>query len=152
MDHPAAVYKLPAFLQAVGCTPAAYRRWLARKAATHFIRDRARGNAVATREEYKQAIHRAVERSCGRDEYTGHTLRWDLISRYNNAESKKRGRAYKKEFGDLPTVDHVNEGLGRADFKICSWRVNDAKHDLDHAEFLDVCNAVLAYSDRAHSA
>jgi hypothetical protein len=146
MDTPAAVYRLPSFLQEF-CTPEAYRRWLARKAATHFNRDKARGNDVATREQYKQAIHRAVERCGGRDEYTGQPLRWELISQYNNAESKKRGRAYKKEFGDLPTVDHVGDGLGPADFKICSWRVNDAKNDLDREEFLDVCRAVLAHSD-----
>ena len=26
--------------------------------------------------------------------------------------------------------DHVGDGLGAADFKICAWRTNDAKHDL----------------------
>ncbi|MEX2141650.1 MAG: hypothetical protein WD894_20460 [Pirellulales bacterium] len=45
------------------------------------------------------------------------------------------------------TVDHVADGLGPADFVICSWRVNDAKNDLDRAEFLEVCRAVLAHSD-----
>lgn len=78
-------------------------------------------------------------------------LRWDLISRYSNSESKLRGRAYKKEFGDLPTVDHVADGLGPADFVICSWRVNDAKNDLDLPEFLDVCRAVLAHASLAES-
>jgi hypothetical protein len=146
MDHRPVVYKLPSFLQGV-CTPEAYRRWLARKATTHVNRDRARGNATATIEEYKRAIHRAVERCGGRDEYTGQPLRWELISRYNNAESKKRGRAYKKAFGDLPTVDHVADGLGPADFVICSWRVNDAKNDLDLKEFRELCSAVLAHCD-----
>ncbi len=96
--------------------------------------------------EYKRAIHRAVERGGDRDTYTGQSLRWDLISLYSNAESEERGRAYKKEFGDLPTVDHVADGLGPADFVICSWRVNDAKNDLDLSEFLDVCRAVLVHS------
>ncbi len=59
MDHPSAVYKLPAFLKGT-CTPPAYRRWLARKARAHVKRDRDRGNLTTTIEEYKQAIHRAV--------------------------------------------------------------------------------------------
>ncbi len=144
MDHPSAVYKFPVFLKGV-CTPQAYRRWLARKAKAHVRRDRERGNLTATIEEYKQAIHRAVERGGDRDAYTGRPLQWDLISRYSNAEAKKHGRAYKKEFGDLPTVDHVTDGLTQAKFVICSWRVNDAKNDLALAEFLDVCRAVLAH-------
>jgi hypothetical protein len=147
-DHPSAVYKLPAFLNGV-CTPQVYRRWLARKARAHVKRDRDRGNLTATIEEYKQAIHSAVERCGDRDAYTGRVLRWDLISRYNNAAAKARGRAYKKEFGDLPTVDHVADGLGPADFVICSWRVNDAKNDLDLPEFLDLCRAVLAHASVA---
>jgi hypothetical protein len=145
MDHPSAVYKLPVFLAGI-CTPQAYRRWLARKAKAHVKRDRDRGNLTATIEEYKQAIHLAVERGGDRDAYTGRPLSWDLISRYSNAEASKRGRAYKKEFGNLPTVDHVADGLGPADFIICSWRVNDAKNDLDLAEFLAVCRAVLSHS------
>jgi hypothetical protein len=32
-----------------------------------------------------------------------------------------------------PTVDHVADGLIPSDFVICSWRVNDAKNDLDRA-------------------
>ena len=47
-------------------------------------------------------------------------------------------RAYKKGLGNLPTIDHVGDGLGPANFKICSWRVNDAKHDLTNDEFLEV--------------
>ena len=145
MDHPSTIYRSPEFLSG-HCTPQAYRRWLARKARGHVKRDRDRGNPSATIEEYKQAIHRAVERSEGRDAYTGRSLRWDLISRYNNDEAKLRRRAYKKEFGDLPTVDHVADGLGPADFVICSWRVNDAKNDLDLTEFLQVCRDVLAHA------
>ena len=148
MDHASAeyksVYKLPSFLNE-SCTPEAYRRWLTRKARTHVKRDRARGNDSATIEEYKKAIHLAVERCGGLDEYTGRPLQWDLISRYNNDESRKRGRDYKKGFSDLPTVDHVADGLGPPDFFICSWRVNDAKNDLDLNEFRQLCSEVLAY-------
>jgi len=40
---------------------ATYERWLHRKAMVHVKRDRARGNATATNEEYKVAIHQAGE-------------------------------------------------------------------------------------------
>jgi hypothetical protein len=144
MDHPSAVYALPRFLIGV-CTPEKYRRWLSRKARAHVKRDRKRGNKQATIEAYKQAIHQAVERSGGLDHYTGRSLRWDCISQYSNTEAKEQGRSYKKDLGDLPTVDHVDDRLGPADFVICSWRVNDAKNDLSLTEFLDICQAVLTH-------
>jgi hypothetical protein len=43
------------------------------------------------------------------------------------------------------TVDHVTAGDTESSFKICGWRTNDAKNDLSHAEFLEVCKAVLAH-------
>jgi hypothetical protein len=147
MDHSSEAYVIPPFLTGI-CTPQVYLRWLDRKAKAHVKRDRERGNDKATTKEYKRAIHQAVERSGGFDEYTGLPLQWDRISKYNNTESGQRGREYKKKFGDLPTVDHVGDGLGPADFCICSWRVNDAKNDLTLAEFLDVCRAVLAHHEK----
>lgn len=83
--------------------------------------------------------------SAGMDFYTGEALDWLLISKYNNNESKKGGRQYKAKFSLLPTVDHVNDGLGLPDFKICSWRFNDAKNDLSLQEFIELCKK----SDRA---
>jgi hypothetical protein len=135
-------YAVPDFLSGV-LDQAAYQRWLRRKAETHKKRDRDRGNATATGAGYMLAIHAAVLRSGGSDEYTGRPLRWDLVSTYDNDRSGAEGRAYKKSLGDLPTVDHVGDGLGPAAFAICSWRVNDAKHDLTLAEFLEVCREVL---------
>jgi len=55
------------------------------------------------------------------------------------------GRNYKKEFALLPTVDHVGDGTGPLDLKICSWRTNDAKNDLPLSEFISVCQAVLKH-------
>ena len=104
------------------------------------------GQATAKLSSYKTAIHEAVLRSGDRDAYTGRPMRWDQISRYNNAASKRGGRAYKKKFGDLPTVDHIGEGLGEAHFAICAWRVNDAKSDLTRDEFLEVCWEVLDFA------
>jgi hypothetical protein len=33
---------------------------------------------------------------------------------------KQRGRTYKKEFGDFPTVDYIGHGLGSPRFVVCS--------------------------------
>jgi hypothetical protein len=143
-------YPLPTFLQGI-LTQATYQRWLSRKAAAHVKRDRNRGNPAATREAYMIAIHGAVLRSGGNDEYTGLPLTWELVSTYDNERSGIERRGYKKSLGNLPTVDHVGDGLGAPDFVICSWRVNDAKHDLALDEFLTLCRQVLAHHDVARS-
>lgn len=137
-------YPLPSFLDDV-VTQEVYERWLRRKAAAHVRRDRRRGNDTAIGESYRVAIHAAVHESAGIDAYTGEVLDWTLISQYDNDESKEQGRHYKKGFALLPTVDHVGDGKGVANFKICGWRTNDAKHDLDLAEFLAVCRTVLEH-------
>lgn len=137
-------YKLPSFLEEI-CSRDQYIRWLDRKAASHYRRDRLRGNASACRAEYKEAIHLAVSNDGARDAYTGELLDWSLISTYDNQESKKRGRAYKKEFALLPTVDHVGDGMGGPDFKICSWRTNDSKNDLDLDELMALCRRILKH-------
>lgn len=140
-------YKLPTFLSTL-LTQDNYEKWLHRKAVAHVKRDRKRGNVTATNESYKIAIHTAVVVSDGADYYTGENLDWSLIRQYNNDESKAHGRHYKKSLALLPTVDHVGDGLGEADFKICGWRTNDAKNDLNHDEFVALCRRVIAYIDR----
>ena len=129
----------------------AYGRWLQRKASAHVRRDRKRGNASATVAAYKLAIHNAVCTSQGRDAYTGEFLDWHLLSVYDNAESKVGRRGYKARFSLLPTVDHVGDGLGAAEFLICAWRTNDAKNDLSHADFIALCRKVIAHSDSRRS-
>ncbi|MHB8809720.1 MAG: hypothetical protein ACYC9M_06870 [Desulfobulbaceae bacterium] len=137
-------YALPPFLSDV-VSQENYERWLRRKAQAHVKRDRRRGNTSASGTTYREAIHGAVVESDGRDAYTGEKLQWKLISQYDNDESKENGRHYKKRFALLPTVDHVGDGTGPANFKICGWRTNDAKNDLDLSEFISVCQAVLAH-------
>jgi hypothetical protein len=124
-----------------------YLRWLVRKSRAHVRRDKRRGNTSANNVGYKEAIHRAVLESDSRDYYTGEPLDWSLISQYDNVESKEMRRQYKAKFALLPTIDHVGDGLGAADFKICSWRTNDAKHDLTHDEFVELCRRVVAHFD-----
>ena len=122
---------------------AVYERWLHRKAMAHVKRDRNRGNTTATNESYKIAIHKAVCECGGVDAYTNEKLDWSLLSKYDNEQSKKHGRAYKKQFALLPSVDHVGDGTDEAGFKICSWRTNDSKNDLSYKEFVELCSKVL---------
>jgi len=93
------------------------------------------------------AIHKAVADGGGLDEYTGESLDWELISTYNNEDSKRGRRAYKRKFAKLPTVDHVGDGTGPANFVVCGWRTNDCKNDLPREEFIEFCRAVLAHCD-----
>lgn len=138
-------YHLPDCLEGK-CTKEKYLHWLQRKAMAHCRRDKKRGNATTSYLGYKFAIHQAVMDGGDKDAYTGKPLDWSLISTYSNVHSKGRGRDYKKRFANLPTVDHVGNGLGSPDFKICSWRVNDCKSDLTMEEFLAVCKDVIKYA------
>lgn len=139
-------YPLPLFLQGK-VTQAAYSRWLARKSIAHHRRDKKRGNQSAVNEAYKMAIHAAVTDSGGFDEYTGEALHWTLISTWDN-ERAKEGRAYKATLDLLPTVDHVGDGLGEANFKICGYRTNDAKGAMGQEEFIAFCRLVVAHFER----
>ena len=139
-------YKIPDFL-VQKLTQANYQRWLVRKAAAHVKRDKKRGNTTAIGEAYRIAIHHAIIHSGGHDYYTGEILDWSLLSQYSNEESQAGGRRYKATLALLPTVDHVGDGLGEADFRICAWRTNDAKNDLTHQEFVALCRRVVAHFD-----
>src|SRR5260370_38291022 len=136
------LFELPPFLNDV-VNRDAYVRWLQHKAKAHIKRDRKRGNTCGSVSEYKRAIHQAVCVSNGIDAYTGEVLAWNLISTYNNDESKQGRRSYKAKFALLPTVDHVSDGTGAADFKICGWRTNDAKGDLLLEDFVALCSRVI---------
>lgn len=137
-------YAVPDFLSAQ-VPQLVYERWLRRKAQAHVKRDRKRGNATAIGESYRLAIHAAVCASGGRDAFTGEMLDWSLLSQYDNDKSQELGRSYKHGFALLPTVDHVGDGTEAANFKICGWRTNGAKHDLDLSSFLDLCQTVLEH-------
>lgn len=137
-------YQVPAFLSTI-LSQKEYERWLRRRAIAHVKRDKKRGNLSALAEKYRIAIHNAVLDSEGRDYYTGEGLNWALVSAYDNLESKAHGRKYKARFALLPTVDHVDDGRGDPNFRICAWRTNDAKNDLTHEEFVSICRLVVAH-------
>lgn len=140
-------YDLPDFLTDV-CSRDHYVRWLDRKADAHKKRDRKRGNPSASQSEYKAAIHRAVLAGGERDAYTGEPLDWSLISTYDNDESKAYRRVYKRQFALMPTVDHVGDGTGSPDFRICAWRTNAAKAELDLGEFVELCRRVVEHHEK----
>lgn len=144
------LFDLPPFLDGI-VSREAYVRWLQRKAVAHVKRDRKRANRAALVSDYKRAIHRAVCASDGRDAYTNESLDWHLISTYDNDESKQGRRGYKAKFGLLPTVDHVGDGTGPADFAICGWRTNDAKGDLTLEEFVVLCARVVTANQSLQS-
>ena len=123
-----------------------YERWLARKAAAHVKRDRKRGYQGVTGAVYRATMHEAVVRSEGRDVYTGEELAWHLISQYNNDESESGRYQYKAGFALLPTVDHIDSSLLNSGFCICAWRTNDAKNDLSHQAFIDLCIKVVQHA------
>jgi hypothetical protein len=139
-------YGLPRFLNDI-CEPKIYKKWLDRVARRHYARDKRRECKGMTPEKYKLAIHKAVEESKGKDAYTGQPLVWKLIGTYDNNEAKKKRKEYCKEGfrKNMPTVDHI--GRCTANFKICSWRINDCKSDLDLGEFLHVCETVLKFQE-----
>jgi len=143
---PSTKYLFPTFLNE-RCTPKAFHKWLERKAETHKKRDRERGHQTATREAYMISIHKAVVDSGGLDDYTGETLAWEKISTWDNAKSKEGGRAYKKSFWDLPTVDHCGDDLTANAFRICSWRTNDSKNDLTDDELIEFCRIILDHHE-----
>lgn len=136
-------YTAPA---ALNIPHATYIRWLRRKAAAHLKRDRKRfPDQELTGEQFRQDIHKAVCDHGTHDFYTGEELNWSLVSTYDNAASKLGRTAYKLGLALLPTVDHVFETDGTWRFVICAWRTNDAKNDMSHAEFVALCQRVVAH-------
>jgi hypothetical protein len=143
-------YRIPSPLLPY-CDQATYSRWLDRTAHRQVDRDRERGNEHARVAEYKEAIHAAVVRDGVRDAYTGTLLSWDLISTYDNTAARLGGRAYKHRMRDLPTVDHVEDGMGPPKFRICSYSTNDAKNDLSLDDFIELSRRVVAHATQVNA-
>lgn len=130
------------------CSQEEYTHWLYGKAKAHVKRDRKRGNRVCSTDTYRCSIHAAVCDGGDNDAFTGEPLRWDLIRKYDNTHSKAGRRGYKKQFALLPTVDHLDEGLGEPKFAICGWRTNDCKGDLTVEELASFCEIFLGRMGR----
>jgi hypothetical protein len=141
-------YKLPKFLEGQ-VEQAKYNDWLSKKSISHTRNDRRRGNSKAVNEAYKMAIHAAIIDSNGFDEYSGEPLKWNLIGTWDNEKAKLDRRKYKALHDMLPTLDHVSDGMGEPDFKICSYRTNDAKGIMSQNQFIAFCRLVVAHSERS---
>jgi hypothetical protein len=138
-----AKYPLPSFLEG-RCTPTVYYKWLNNKAETLLKRDLKRRKpyaAAATKPIYKGKIHAAITAAGERDPYTGEPLAWELISKWDSSRNHPAG--YKRKFALMPTVDHITTDV--LEFEICSWQINDAKSDLDPAEFVELCKKVVKF-------
>ena len=137
-------FPLPDFLKA-RVEHADYVDWLSKKANAHAKRDKKREHTNPIVSEYRQAIHEAVIACEGKDVYTGEELEWEKMGKYRNEDSAAGTHKYKAGFALLPTIDHVEASSKTAPFKICGWRTNDAKHDLNIEEFLALCVKVLKH-------
>lgn len=143
-DEAFVAVKLPYFLEGK-LAEEVYIRWVKNRADAHVKRDRLRNHVDAKRSAYRQLIHAAVVASKGRDFYTGEMLDWHLLGTYNNAESKLGRHAYKRGFGLLPSVDHLDAAATTAEIRICAWRTNDAKHDLTTTELIELSRRILEH-------
>lgn len=115
----------------------------------HVRRDRRRGLENLSVSNYKEQILLAVEGAIGHDFYTGKPLDWHLISKWNNEDASSKGGEYKRDFGNLPTVDHENPRNPRSPLRLCSWRVNDSKNDQTVEELLELAQAIRTHRERA---
>jgi len=120
-----------------------YVAWLDDKAQTHVRRDRRRWNQTLSKSDYKRAIDAAVQRSRGRDQYTGEPLEWNRIGKYDSLKAQERGSEYRREFALLPTVDYEDPGSHDPVFRICGLRTNDCKSDLTVKELTEFCRLFL---------
>jgi hypothetical protein len=112
------------------------------KAANVLKRDRKRKVPVVSLSMTKQAIVAAIERSGGRDFYTGEPLDWHLISKWTGAEQGTSANEYRRKFWMLPSVDHDFTNPAEPAYHICSWRMNDSKNDQSVDEFLELAAKV----------
>jgi hypothetical protein len=120
----------------------AFRKWLDRKAASVRKRDMKRNLPVHSLSAMKEAIVDAIERSEGRDFYTGEALDWHLISTWVGAEEGTSASVYRRRFWNLPSIDHDFTDPAKTAFHLCSWRMNDSKNDQTIEEFLALADAV----------
>jgi hypothetical protein len=71
----------------------------------------------------------------------------DTLAAAANVQASKRTLQrlfdYKKQYALLPTVDHLDDGLGEPKFAICGWRTNDCKNDLTIEELAEFCRMFL---------
>jgi putative endonuclease len=133
-------------------TVAEYEHLLDERAEDIYRRDLAakRPYALAgSKAFYKEQIHKAIWENGEKDPYTGDTLDWTLVgkwdSRKNKAPAKLSAGRFSKAFYLLPVVDHIDPNAPQLAFEICSWIVNECKSDLNPADFVALCARVTSH-------
>ena len=138
-------YSLPPFLS--GIVSQVLRTIVAPESSGSRTSNLLRGNVTAIGEVSREAI-RSVWRAKDATLIPANLSTGSSSANTIMTDQRHRVRKYKRDFAraSSPTVDHVSDGLGSANFKICGWRTNDTKNDLEMSEFLSVCRAVLETS------
>lgn len=116
-----------------------YLRWLAKRATALRNHDRRLGNHVHDVEFYRKALHTAMLRSGGQDEYTGEAIDWTLAFENRNVAKGAKGR---RKFAAAPSVDHVTGGGNFV--AICRDETNTSKGCMTANRFHQLCKAVVA--------
>lgn len=129
---------VPAEVRSKGTNCTRYNQWLQAQATSCRARDRGAIEPRPPLSDYRTAIHLAVVRSRGLDEYTGEPLEWN---RLNHERPIAGGRKNHRTRGRWPSVDHYH-GTGKLNYRICSGQVNNAKGPLDHQQFVELCRKV----------
>jgi hypothetical protein len=135
-------WRLPECLNEYAVDEDVFRKWLRRRALAHVKRDKQRGFLSASVPNYMQTILTAIEKSQGRDYYTGEKLDWSLIGLWRGTDDAEPRGQYRRKFWKLPSVDHDFTDPQNPIFHICSWRMNDSKNDQSIAEFLALAAVV----------
>ena len=139
------MYSLPEKIKGQ-CDEETYNSWLYRRAASLLKRDR-KHHVVATLKEYRDEIHQAVLTAADTDAYTGERMNWGLIGTYNDGDARTGGKAYRRRFAEMPSIDHDYDRAGSFQFRICSWRTNDCKSDLSVEELIIFCRKILQFQE-----
>ena len=120
-----------------------YTNWLTKRSKSLMRHDRKKGNTVHPIGHYRQALHTAMIRSQGFDEYSGEPINWSLAFTNRNG---KVGAKSRRKFSDAPSVDHITGGgLGVA---ICRDDTNTAKGCMTPADLHAFCKAVASRPPR----
>ena len=141
-------YKIPEFVIKFGIDQKDYIKWLENKARTHYNRDRKhfseKFNSKIKPKEYKMAIHNAVIKSDGKCFYTDEELAWNKINKFGSLSENNTRDYDKRKYELLPTLEHIDRSVHNLNFAIVSWKVNDAKNNLNIEEFLELCKLVIS--------
>ena len=141
-------YEIPEFISAFEINQKDYTRWLENKARTHYNRDKKyfgeKFNSKIKPKEYKLAIHNAVIKSDGKCFYTDEKLAWNKINKFGSLIENNKRDYDKRKYELLPTLEHIDRSVHSLNFAIVSWKVNDAKNNLNIEEFLELCKLVIS--------